>query len=678
MAATRTQSVLDKDSAATLQLPAFVLATGISHAPDEGAAVAEALSQIRAKVQRLSMAVVYLTADYDAARVAAAFKASEPGVPHIGGTQSTGLFSERGWEARPDGKRTLGIFGIHDEAGFYAVAAAPLNTKGVADPAMARELARKAGASAMRDIVRCTPEGVGKPNGLWLMTEMDSEEGVIQGIADIMLATNRKMCDIGGGSSGNSDGSEPGRQIANGQAYANSVVVAVLHSTAKISSDFGNGHKPTDVSGIVTRSCGRVIHEIDGRPAADVYNEWTRGVLNGVEPGQAILDKIALCPLGRVKMYATNGQPEYLLLTPLLITPDRGLHVLAEVMPGERICVMKGSRETMLNDLKSMAVRMVGKKDAGEFHGLLMAWCVVYTMCIKDQFPAIASELGKIFRNRPWMGASTFGEQGTFCNVEGLTAHGNLMVSSLAFRGRRQLTQEVTTEPPVPPIGAVALGLFAWPLAKQMCQKDSAAFALAKEITTEFVTKKLAQIRACVVNDEESFFSQPNDMRILFACPNALDMINMVLDMQNVTMNLPLPEAILKLTECSEVKGESGTLLYRGPRVSLTLHYGRPLTTFNHVHNKVVYSGQAIDDLCQLHAVTPIGVTLCTKALCTEAAASMSTFLERDVPLDQAVQGLTLASPRATSALPTRLSATDDVRELICTHLIERTKVKPF
>jgi len=58
-------------------------------------------------------------------------------------------------------------------------------------------------------------------------------------------------------------------QIANGKAYRDAVVMAVVESDLLFGVGVAHGFKPTKRRAVVTRAEGHVVHEIDDRPAAD-------------------------------------------------------------------------------------------------------------------------------------------------------------------------------------------------------------------------------------------------------------------------------------------------------------------------------------------------------------------------------------------------------------------------
>lgn len=74
-----------------------------------------------------------------------------------------------------------------------------------------------------------------------------------------------------------------------------------------------SGYLPTNKKGIITKAQGRTIYEIDGKPAAIVYNEWTDGAISEyLEKGGIILAPTTLKPIGRI-IGEVMGIKNYLL-----------------------------------------------------------------------------------------------------------------------------------------------------------------------------------------------------------------------------------------------------------------------------------------------------------------------------------------------------------------------------
>eukprot|EP00162_Nutomonas_longa_P014330 comp21922_c0_seq1/m.49882 comp21922_c0_seq1/g.49882 ORF comp21922_c0_seq1/g.49882 comp21922_c0_seq1/m.49882 type:complete len:550 (-) comp21922_c0_seq1:74-1723(-) len=337
-----------------------------------------------------------------------------------GGTQSTGVMSETGWHSGDSGKYGLGILAIWDPQGEYVVTQAKINK---ADP-------RKSGADAVA-LAGSAAYQKKKLKGIWLMTEPGLEEKLMEGIIDAVGSA----VPIGGGSSGNNDGSEKGYQFINGAAVQGALVTVLMYSWLDIHASFENGFNPTNHHGVVTKATERIVTEIDARPAADVYNEWTGNVIGPEAKARAgtVLGKVTLHPLGRVSMIdPETGDPLYVTIVPVAITKDGGFSTLNELYPGDTIYLMAGNRQNIIKKLSATYRRMLRTPpvSAENFCGGIMSFCVCYVLTIQDEFPNISRELASIFK-KPFIGISTFGEQGSF--RKGINGHGNLMIASLFF-----------------------------------------------------------------------------------------------------------------------------------------------------------------------------------------------------------------------------------------------------
>lgn len=47
-----------------------------------------------------------------------------------------------------------------------------------------------------------------------------------------------------------------------------------MFPSQSVFSGFSAGYSPTEFSGFITKAKGRVIEEIDGEPASNLYKEW--------------------------------------------------------------------------------------------------------------------------------------------------------------------------------------------------------------------------------------------------------------------------------------------------------------------------------------------------------------------------------------------------------------------
>ena len=172
----------------------------------------------------------------------------------IGATSALGSMSDAG---AVDGAVA---FCISDVDGDYGV--------GVAAVAQdARLAARNAALTALRNADRVGEQ----PALVWVMTTPGQEEAVLAGIEDVVSG----HVPIIGGSA--ADNTVSGDWFVFGQDVLReeAVAVAVLFPSGPVQHAYQNGYAPTQYSGTVTKAEGRRVLELDGKPAIDVYREWT-------------------------------------------------------------------------------------------------------------------------------------------------------------------------------------------------------------------------------------------------------------------------------------------------------------------------------------------------------------------------------------------------------------------
>jgi hypothetical protein len=334
----------------------------------------------------------------------------------IGATSALGSMSDQGVS---DG---IVAFVVRDPDGDYGVGAASLGK----DPAAAgREATLKALSNAGRDGER--------PTLVWVMTTPGDEEIVLEGIQQIVgLSTP-----IVGGSAADNTVSGNWKVLAEGLEdpdCSRAVAVAVLFPSTQVYHAYQNGYAPTETAGTVTRAQGRVIHEIDGRAAAEVYSEWTGGRIvagskSGVSP---ILADSTFFPLGR-EIAALNGVPQYLLAHPSGVDENASLHLFADVSEGETLRLMEGSVTGLVSRAGRVAqlARATGQLPADQVAGALMVYCGGCMFPVRESLEDVVDSVKDALPDAPFAGYFSFGEQGPVVG-EG-NRHGNLMISCLVF-----------------------------------------------------------------------------------------------------------------------------------------------------------------------------------------------------------------------------------------------------
>ena len=343
-----------------------------------------------------------------------------PNVRLHGGSSGLGIMT-RG-QFQPD-VTSFGLLGIVDHKGAYGVGSAVMGD----DP---REEVKQALRQAL--------EGAGRPGEVpsfvLLTAPPGHEEDLLLGIADVVGA----HVPVTGGSSGDDGVKGNWWQAANRSVGNALVVVTALFPAGAVVSSFQAGYEVTNLSGKITRASGRQLHEIDGRPAAEVYNEWTGGAIADivVGGGKIVQKTSALHPLGR-RAGTSGGAVEYVMSFLDTVLPDGTLTLFTEAREGETVWAMRGTDDSLLGRAGRVArasLDALSQEGArGRVVGALVVFCCASAVYVRERMPEVVASLDVTLGDRPYLGTFTFGEQGRF--LAGGNRHGNMMISVVLFVG---------------------------------------------------------------------------------------------------------------------------------------------------------------------------------------------------------------------------------------------------
>jgi len=313
---------------------------------------------------------------------------------------------------------SLALFGLRDLDGSFGVGAA---TPG-ADPAAA------AGLALQRAIDAAGRQGE-VPALVWLTAAPGHEEACIAGLEAVL----GPEVPVVGGSAADDAVAGGWYQLTRDATFTDAVVVSALFPSGRVLSTFQSGYTPTATRGVVTRASGRTLVEIDGRPAAAVYDAWTGGAIAGALPeGGSVLASTALFPLGR-RVGEVGGATYYRLAHPATVHPDGSMDLFADIAEGEELVLMRGEVEALLTRGGRVAAdaRALADLAPGDVAGALVIFCAGCMLTVRERMDEVVASLDEGLGGAPFLGCFTFGEQG--CFLGGENRHGNLMISVTVF-----------------------------------------------------------------------------------------------------------------------------------------------------------------------------------------------------------------------------------------------------
>lgn len=354
--------------------------------------------------------VLSYTEPHDAAELARAAAALPQGVRVHGASSCRGAMTAEGLHVSEG--PVLAMLGISDPEGAFGVACEPLQDE-----------ARQASARAARRAIADADRAGESPSLIWLSTAPGTEEQALLGIADVVGAN----VPVFGGSAADNAIQGGWSQLTRGSVQKNGIVVSALYPAGEVSYAFSSGYAPTAARGRVTRASARRILEIDGEPAALVYDRWTGGAIQAKLGGGDILAESTMQPLGRVAA-TLLGVEQYLLIHPSGVDADRGMTVFADVAPGDELVLMTGSKESLIGRVRGVveAARLAAPPRFVAA-GALVIYCAGCMLAVQEQMDEVVRGLRQSLGATPFLGAFTFGEQG--CVARGSNRHGNLGIS---------------------------------------------------------------------------------------------------------------------------------------------------------------------------------------------------------------------------------------------------------
>lgn len=195
-------------------------------------------------------------------------------------------------------------------------------------------------------------------------------------------------------------------QYYNGRVLTDSLVGVLISGAVRIGMSARHGWRPVGRPHRVTRATGSVLHELDGQPAARVYEEYLgRDEVHRMQ-GWLLSQATVAYPLGM----AVEGAEEFLLRNVVQIADDGALLCAGDVWEGAVIRLMVGTRDGALEAARVAATQA----REGLSHVVLalvfdsVARRKLFGRQAAEEIQAIQSALGP---HVPLVGCYTYGEQ---------------------------------------------------------------------------------------------------------------------------------------------------------------------------------------------------------------------------------------------------------------------------
>lgn len=182
--------------------------------------------------------------------------------------------------------------------------------------------------------------------------------------------------------------------------------VAALHVVDKTRWGVGVDHGLSPVSAPmrVTRAAGSIVHELDGRPAFDVYRDYAKS--KGVALTAANAPPFFLNNELGVMVFDQLKKAR----APLAANPDGSLLCAAGIPQGASVCFMGGSHEALVSAATRAATEAKERLGSGRAAGVLLFDCICRGGILGPDFHREIRAVRDVFPDVPIAGFLTYGE----------------------------------------------------------------------------------------------------------------------------------------------------------------------------------------------------------------------------------------------------------------------------
>ena len=352
-----------------------------------------------------------------------AVKTAFPNAAVHGCSSSTAMFGGDGIMEDP----SIGVLAIADPGGAFGIGIASFAQLAPADAAQ-RTVEQAIAAAGKSGAV---------PDFIWLSAVPGCEEAIIAGIEQVVGAS---VPIVGGSAALNGLGGTPedpeqaGRcAVFDCDATVNDgLLLSVGFVTGQVCHGFFGGYRATEKTGIVTAAQGRVLLTIDEQPAAQVYDQWSEGLIAAeVANNGDVVTQTTMSPIGVTVGYVGTA-PLYGLVHPVRVE-NGTLRVHTVIPEGSRVTLMAGDQDILVHRTAELVerTRALFNVSAPRAIGGLMSYCAACVGPLAERGAEMIDLVRDALGGAPFLGGFFFGEQGRFWHNR--NAHANLMVSLLLF-----------------------------------------------------------------------------------------------------------------------------------------------------------------------------------------------------------------------------------------------------
>lgn len=215
---------------------------------------------------------------------------------------------------------------------------------------------------------------------------------------------------LAGGAAGDDLAMKQGIVAGAGRCGADSVVIATLRSKRPLGLGVCHGHRTLSEPYEVTKAEGNVVHELDGKPAFDVWLSATEeaAAAAGLKP-QELSEQELTGFLLRYEAGIAAGKT-YKVRAPLSKNADGSISFACGVPAGTKLQIMESTAGEQVDSARAAAERAKSALGNGKVAGAIVFDCICRNLILGDRFAEAVRGVSAALGDAPLAGFETYGE----------------------------------------------------------------------------------------------------------------------------------------------------------------------------------------------------------------------------------------------------------------------------
>ena len=244
------------------------------------------------------------------------------------------------------------------------------------------------------------------------ITLLDPLAGNGEEVALMLAATLGPDQPLAGGAAGDDLAMKQTRVAFGDRSLSDALVVAQIFSKRPLGLGIRHGHRSLSEPLVVTRASGGTVHEIEGRPAWDVWKEHTR---EAASKRRIDVDTLSDDDVGAFLLQFEAGLANgvsYKIRAPLARGADGSISFAAAIPEGSVLRVMQSDATEQVASAIGAARSAKEALNGSACAGALVFDCICRKLILGDGFADAVRGLSHALGDVPIAGFETYGEVG--------------------------------------------------------------------------------------------------------------------------------------------------------------------------------------------------------------------------------------------------------------------------